>query len=301
MIKSITAINYIGESITLDLMYPEKSGFAVLDINGLGPSKANINVIDLSSSDGSTFNSARVDKRNIVISLKLLAQPTIELIRHKSYKYFPLKKLIKLIIETDTRICETYGYVESNEPVIWSGQESTQISIVCPDPNLYASNLNMTLFSGVESKFKFPFSNESLTNNLIIMGDIITIPEKTVYYEGDSEIGITIRIHAIGQATNVSIYNSKTRGVIKINTSILITLTGFGIITGDDIIVSTIKGKKSVLLLRSGIYTNILNCVNKDADWFQLTKGDNIFLFTAESGLINLQFKIENQTAYEGV
>lgn len=54
-------------------------------------------------------------------------------------------------------------------------------------------------------------------------------------------------------------------------------------------------------LIREGIGYNILNCLSRDSDWFQLAKGDNIFAYTADSGAENLQFTIQNQTAYEGV
>lgn len=57
----------------------------------------------------------------------------------------------------------------------------------------------------------------------------------------------------------------------------------------------------SLTLLRNGKTTNILNCLDKNADWFQLAKGDNIFAYTAEYGSTNLQFKIENRIVYEGV
>lgn len=63
----------------------------------------------------------------------------------------------------------------------------------------------------------------------------------------------------------------------------------------------TVKGKKSITLLRNGKTTNILNCLDKNADWFQLAKGDNVFAYTAEEGSTNLQFKIENRVIYEGV
>jgi len=78
-------------------------------------------------------------------------------------------------------------------------------------------------------------------------------------------------------------------------------MTGSGIIYGDDIIISTIKGKKSVTLLRGGMPFNILNCLDKNADWFQLSKGTNIFAYTALEGSENLQFTVENRIAYEGV
>jgi hypothetical protein len=88
---------------------------------------------------------------------------------------------------------------------------------------------------------------------------------------------------------------------MKIDTDRLELMTGDPIIAGDDIFISTIKGQKSVTLLREGVYTNILNCLDKNADWFQLVRGDNVFAFTAETGGTNLQFRIENQTVYEGV
>ena len=55
------------------------------------------------------------------------------------------------------------------------------------------------------------------------------------------------------------------------------------------------------MLLRNGLYTNILNCLDRDSDWFQLSKGDNLFAFVAEEGTSNLQFRIQNKIVYEGV
>jgi hypothetical protein len=208
MIKSITVKNYLNESIKLELASPEKSGFAVQKIDGLGPCKATINTNEFASADGGIYNSARVSERNIVLSLKLLANPTIETSRQLSYKYFPIKKAVTLTIETDNRLCETVGYVESNEPDIFSKFETSQISIICPDPYLYSVGANgttTTVFSGVQSLFEFPFSNESITENLIEFGAIENTTEQNVYYSGDSEIGILIIMHAIGEVTNISI------------------------------------------------------------------------------------------------
>ena len=230
--------------------------------------------------------------------------PQIEDTRQDSYKYFPIKKRVTLLIETDNRICETYGYVESNEPDIFSSDEMTQISIVCPDPYFYSAGpdgTNTTLFYGVEPLFEFAFSNESLTESLIEFGEIKNETEQTVYYSGDAEIGVVITIHAIGNVRNITIYNTGTREVMRIDTDKLEKLTGSGMVAGDEIIISTIKGDKSITLLRNGIYTNILNCLDKDSDWFQLSKGDNIFAYVVEEGTTNVQFKIENRTAFEGV
>lgn len=304
MITAVTVTNYLGESKKFELAFPEKSGFAVQKIEGLGPSKANVNVTEVSTNDGSLYNSARVNSRNVVLLLRFMPNPKIEDTRQESYKFFPIKKKVRLLIETDNRLCETDGYVENNEPDIFSKEETTQISIICPDPYFYSAGpdgTNTTIFYGVEPLFEFAFSNESTTGKLIEFGTIKNETEQTIYYSGDAEIGIVITIHAIGDVSNITIYNIGTRETMRIDTNKLKQLTGSGMIAGDEIIISTIKGDKSITLLRNGIYTNILNCLDKDADWFQLAKGDNIFAYRAEEGMTNLQFRIENKTVYEGV
>lgn len=304
MIHSITVTNYLGDSITLELARPEQSGFIVKSVEGLGPAKGNVNTVEVSTNDGGVFNSARLNIRNPVLDLVFLetATETIEDIRHKSYKYFPVKKKVKLLIKTDNRVSEIDGYVEHNEPAIFSNQEGCQISIICPYPYFYsAGESNITVFSGVEPLFEFPFENESLVTDLLEMGEIQNSAEQVITYNGDAEIGVTIIIYAIGEASNVTIYNAGTREVMRIDTNKLAALTGEGIVAGDEITIKTTKGDKSITLLRGGITTNILNCLDKNADWFQLVKGDNVFVYTAETGNSNLQFRIENRVIYEGV
>ena len=301
MIKSITVTNYLDETIVLEMRFPEKSGFLIKRVDGLGPVKANINITEIATGDGGFYNSARATSRNIVMKLGLLFDPTIEDTRQKSYKYFPLKKKVRLIIETDNRICETYGYVESNEPDIFSKDETANISIICPDSYLYSTEKNTTIFYGVEPAFEFEFSNESLTENMIEFGVIEDHTIQTIYYDGDAEVGITIHIHAIGDVSNLAIWNTRTRGSIRIDSSKIEALTGSGIVNGDDIIITTDRNNKSIQLVRNGVYTNILNCLNRNADWFRLSKGDNVFAYTADYGLTNIDLRIEHSVAYEGI
>ena len=304
MIKSVTITNHLDESIKLDLFNPEESGFIIKNIEGLGPVKANINFKELATNDGSIDNSARLSSRNIVMSLQFMESPTIEETRLKSYKYFPIKRNIKFLIETDSRICETIGRVETNVPTIFSNAEGCQISILCSNPYFYSAGengTNQTIFYGTEPLFEFPFSNESLTEDLIEFGSIENRTEGTIYYDGDAEIGITIQIHAVGEAEGLVIYNTKTREIMRINDDKLKSLMGSGIRAGDEITITTSRGEKGIYMLRSGVTTNILNSLEKPIKWFQLSKGDNTFAYTASAGLTNLQFRIENKVIYEGV
>lgn len=292
MIKSITVTNHLGDSIKLELAKPELSGFAITSISGIGPGKANVNMTELSTIDGGLYNSARVPVRNIVISLRYLWKNSIEEARHLSYKYFPLKKKVKLSFETDLRTADVEGYVESNEPNIFSNEENTDISIICPDPYFYSSKINTTVFSGIEPMFEFPFSNESVVLPLLEMGVIQNYKEKVVIYDGDAETGVVITIHARDEASNIAIYNIGTRETMRINIEV---------VAGDAITINTNPRSKSITLQRDGVTTNILNNMSRDSDWFKLTKGDNVFTYTAETGANNLNFTIENRILYEGV
>lgn len=307
MIHSVTVTNYLGDRIRLELGRPELSGLLIYSISGLSAVKANINTTEVSTNDGSLFNSARLNQRNIVLDvifIETIYGESIEDIRQKTYKYFPLKKQVTLEIETDNRVVTTTGYIESNEVDIFSSREGTQISIICPDPFFYSSRENgnnVTDFHIVTPMFEFPFCNDSFSSNLLIFGEIKNNSEGVITYYGDSEIGITIYIHAIGPATNITIYNVETRDSMRIDTEKLKALTGDGIVARDDIVICTVKGSKSIKLIRDGETFNILNCLDKNVDWFSLSKGDNSFAFTADSGITNLQFRIENRIVYEGV
>ena len=230
--------------------------------------------------------------------------PTIEDARHLSYKYFPVKKYLQLEIETDNRRCIVEGYPESNEPNIFSENEDIQVSIVCPNPYWKSAGddgIREVVFHGVAPNFEFPFSNESLTEDKIEFGIIERRKENVVYYDGDAEQGITITIEAIGTVKNLTIYNVRTREKMAISHDELVSFTGSGIVNGDTITISTVKGHKSIELLRDGVTTNILNCIGKDDDWFMLSKGDNIFGYTADEGSDYLDFKINYSSLYEGI
>ncbi len=304
MLKQVTITNYLDESVTYTFEGPtidDASGLLITEIEGLGPTKADINMTSLSTADGDIFNSARLNGKNIVIKAKFTYAQTIEEARLLSYKYFPIKKRLKFTIETDNRIGEIYGYVESNEPVIFSDDCEMQVSIVCESAFFLSPDKDVTMFSGVDPLFEFAFDNNHPTTHLIEFGTVINKKTNTVFYSGDSEIGCIMEIHAIGTVENVTVYNLRTRERMTINTDKLETMTGNKLIAGDTITICTIKGQKSITLLRDGVYTNILNVLGKEIDWFQLSKGDNVFGFVAEDGEENIQFKIVSQVAYEGV
>lgn len=301
MINSIRITNHLGESITLEMRSLEESGLFIRDIDGLNPPKADINLATIANGDGSVLNSSRVNSRNVVLSLGYGYISSIEVCRHKVYKYLPIKKQVILEINSDSRVCQATGSIESNDINIFGKQQGSIVSILCADAYLYSATPNITVLSGLDVQFEFPFSNESLTEDLIILSNVLAAREATIVYDGDAAVGIVIRIHATGSVTNLRVANLSTTELMTFDDAKLIELLGSGISAGDDIVISTIKGSKFVTLTRSAITYDILYVIGQSPDWFELQKGDNLFTYLADTGLSNLTFEIENRVAYEGV
>ena len=303
MIQSISVTNHLNETLELELGSPGSSGFSILNIDGLGPPKAQINQTNVLSLDGQVWNSSRVDGRNILLSLGLMwmASRTIEDARLELYKYFPIKQQITFGIETTNRSAIITGYVESNAPDIFSQNETAEISIVCPNAYFYSTEVTRVSFSGIDTGFTFPFSNEDLANPLIEFGSIQISTERSLYYAGDAAVGIVINIHALGPVTDILVHSPTTGMSMSIDTDRIFDITGFTLGAGDDIIISTLKGNKYITFIRDGIEYNILNALDRDTEWFELVKGDNHFVYNAATGVADLQFEIEYQLLYEGV
>lgn len=309
MIKKIVVTNPKGQALDLELANPDKSGLAVARVEGLGPPKANINGQEMASADGMFYASARADSRTITFTLEMRSRDksspygylSIEDARHLTYVYFPLKKEVTVTVYTDSQTLYTKGYVESNEPDIFSKHESAVITIICPDPYMYELGDSRTVFSGVQPKFEFPFSNESLTDPLLEMSQIWLDTTAVLDYDGTVDTGILITIHAFGACEDINLYNIDTNEQIVIDTSKIETITGTAFQSKDDIVISTVRGDRYCKLLRNGVYTNIIGALGRDTDWFQISNGDNAFGFSAKSGASNISVTFSYQNAYVGV
>lgn len=315
MIKQVTITNYLGESVIYNIEGVDvnnNNGLFITEIEGLGPVKANLHATELATSDGRIFNSRTLEGRDITIHALFTWCKTIEEARLSSYKFFPIGTPVTFQIETDNRLAETVGYVETNEPEIFSETSGCEIGISCESPFFLASDgIKETLFSAVVPLFEFnyhegeEYDGDEYENNghdpETEFGEIIHKKESSVIYDGDVETGCTIEIYALAEVRMVRIYNILTRERMIIDTTKLQALTGQGLGAGDRITICTIPGKKSMVLLRNGEETNVLNILGKHSDWFMLARGENVFAYTADYGEESIYFKIISQTTYEGV
>lgn len=306
MIKKVHVTNPEGDTLVLELTNPEASGFVVLPITGLGPVKANVSMTNLATIDGGIYNSARAESRNIVFQLQFLPKPTIEDTRHLSYKFFPLKKQVKLVIETDTRILETVGFVESNEPVIFAKEETTQISILCPDSYFEAAGgpsggfIDYDFYN-LAPMLEFPMENLSLTVPLIQLSELQNSQGLVLEYDGDVASGVEIYVSIYGAFSGFSIYSVESGLGITLDQARLNAIVGSAPASGDSLYISTIRGRKQILYTKGSTTYNVIDAISGVTSWLELDRGSQLIAYSATSGSDNLRVKIRHRPKYEGV
>ncbi len=333
MIQSFTVTNHNGKSMVCDLANPWKEGLAVTSIEGLGPGQANIYMADISSMDGGLFNSAQKGSRNIVFNLIFVDHDTltIEDIRRKCYTYFPIKKNVKLkFVTSDGKTNKEYlidGYVESNEPNIFSQSEGTTVSIICPDPRFYRSTIQEELFTdSADPNFVFgafdqePFfwrNMDADPQTKLRIGDIVSFVISSFVYDGTADAGIEFEILFKSDVTYtkeepkyIEITNSLTNTKNRLSLNKIYELMSnnsdvqdyTGIVSGDKLMFSTIKGNKYLNYIHDGTTYNMLSAVesSKVGEWVYLTEGLNILGIYKDSS-IELSASSKNKIYFYGV
>lgn len=271
-----------------------ESRFQVLNVSGLNPPKAQINTYDFAGVDGTRFNSARLEPRNIVITLKLCGN--VEENRIYLYTFFKTKEWCKLYFKTDCRDVYIEGYVETIECDFFTNKEIMQISVVCPDPYFIAHNELVVDASKVQPNFKFPFSIQQP-----IPFSIYSVGRQTaVVNSGEVTTGVKIEIDIFNYINKLEVRNTVLGQYFIIDTG---TEHESGFYAGDKVIINTDKGHKYVTKIRDSESENIFYTVVRGSSFFQLSLGANYFTYLADSGLKDDSVRVTftPYTKYRGI
>ena len=338
MIRAVKAINYLGRSLLMRLDGREVDSLLLWNIDGISPGSADINVTEVASSDGAYFNSARQNSREITLTLLLNWAPTIELARKDSYSYFPLKRPIRLIFYSDPDMslgkygasCARYidGYVQENTVEIFGSKNcAAQITVKCPDPHFYACSpvsYEKRIFGEGGSAFSFPYSNESLDENLTYFGEASPVTNSLlVEYPYDAiptGMDVVLRFKqdllsfdTLGVYGYFKFTQVETGKSLQVNLASITKYPDYsnGYLAGDALVITTIRGKKDVTISRSSINNgegfSVLGIMEDPAsDWLEFQPGSNTFTVSTSMGLdpvANGIYSVEVQytPAYEGV
>lgn len=279
----LTVENDRNERLTLT----QNKNYVVRDIDGLTPPKVVINSAVVALNDGAIFNSARVETRNII----LLISPRfpVEANRTALYKYFPLKKKVRLYYETAEKKIFIDGYVDSVDGSLFELTQTLTISLTCLNPYFKDQTSSVFDMSTTIDLFEFPFS---ISEAGIEFSQNTKTATVNVPNYGSVDVGMVIEMSANGNVSNPKVYNSDTQEMFGLN---------INMVAGDKITINTNKNEKSVTLLREGEETNIINQVMSSSVWLQLSVGDNVFIYECDTGEDLLEVRFEFNTSYVGV
>ena len=242
--------------------------YIVADVSCLTRPNTDINTSE-SSTDGSYFNSAKLQSRNIVITLRLRGD--IETNRQQLYTIFTMKENCTIYYRNKNRNVRIKGYVEVLDGSIFTDKEEIQISIICPNPYFEGLTAIQEELSRIVKLFEFPFSIQEP----IPISEIQALPFCTIQNGGDMKCGCILEISILGDVKGLRIYNTTTQEMFGID---------YDFQAGDIIMIDTTTGNKKCIVKRNNAEINLLFYRAVGSKWFQLVSGANDFTFRVSEG-----------------
>lgn len=278
--------NDAGDQLTFDMNSP----FTVVDLEGLNPPDAWINTDEVALIDGALFNSAKLQMRTINVAF------AIELDSAKNrlavYKVLKTKHRVKLIYTSKERNINITGYIQNIQISYWEMKQVVTVTILCPDPYLIGSDDTYSITGNIVGVFHWPAPDADESIPQIVFG-YFSDDGFSVANRGDVDTGLVITLHAYGSIEDPKVINLMTSEYIGVT---------YSMVAGDEIIIDTRKGNKSITLISNGVKTNIFNDLMRGSTWLQLPANGAVFAYTVESGTkSDLQVMMAHSNLYEGV
>ena len=260
--------NSRGETLQLT---GNEANYQILNIEGLNPPQAQVNITNIAGMDGAKFNSAKLQTRNLVITIKI--NGNAEANRINLYNFFPTKEEVTFYYSNSTRDVFIKGYVNSCEVNPFTQGQQMQVSIICPNPYFKAIDEVVTDISSVTALFEFPFAINQ--GDPIPFSSFETNKETNIFNGADDKTGVVIQIDILDTCEDILIRNTQTGETFELN---------YQFQAGDRVTINTNSGEKSVKLLRNGVSTNIFSAIVSGSVFLQLYSGDNLLAYTVDDG-----------------
>ena len=241
--------------------------FSVINVDGLTPPPVTVNT-SANAGDGSFFNSAYVQPRNIVMTV--VFNGDIETTRKAFYDIVPIKKSIKFAFINKNRAVLITGYVESIDIPLFSQRQQAQVSIICPNPWLPKYGGESQNFTNVDSSYL----------------------KCLVEYTGDVETGVIVSSSFTGSATGYTLTNVTTGDTFALN---------YVFQNGDYLFICSRFGELYVRVRRNGSYINLTPYIVSGSRWIKIQRGTNELRVTMSTGLVNTSADVNYIELYGGV
>ena len=264
-----------GAMLTLPLQ-DVSQGLIVESIEGLDPVKANLVSSSFAQLDGEQYQSARREKRNLIINLVLepdYAVGSMQGLRNLLYQFFMTKQRVRLrFFSVGQPTVDIEGRVESFDAPKFMKDPTAKISILCFDPDFFTPDL------------------------VILPGNTVSsIIETTHVYPGSVETGFVFKLLPNRDVSEFTIYHRPADDSLRA----LEFQTPTPMIAGDILAISTQSGNKYATLTRAGIATSILYGISPQSNWINLFPGPNKLRVYAEGTAV--PYSIEYTTKFGGL
>lgn len=289
--KIITCINAAGER----LRFPAgKSGepFLLTDASGVLETKADLLVSDSALADGTTWYGARMQKRNIVLTLRDKPAADHRANRAALFSLFRFKQKGTLVFADGEDERQIEYVVESVEVSLKKRPPVYTVSLLCPSPFWQSTQLTQRSLGGTVASFVFPhvfpaggepFSGKS-------RGSAFTVENPGA----SDEIGLAIVLRALnGPVTNPRIYHLESGERMELGSA----TDPLVIPAGSSVTITTAKGDKRILSQEG---ESLAAYLSEGSDFLRIRSGKNTFSVGAESGDAQLSATFSWRFFYEG-
>ena len=242
--------------------------FSVSEIDGLYPPDVALNLSNDIGTDGSVFNSAFLENRQIILSIALNNPASSG--RHLLYQFFQQKKQLTLFFKNDISNLKIGCYIKNFTITIFKKKETAQITLICPKP----------LFDDVETIHQRLHVSQALLEfpvSFPVSGMEFSRGQASILTNmGDVESGFSGVIYADNSFSNPKIVNKTTGQFIGFDVTVN---------SGEKIEICTIdKQKYANKISADGISTSIVSKMTSGSQWVKMIPGGNQMEMTASSG-----------------
>lgn len=282
----------------MELIFENKSGqrldllnnrkyFCLTAAEGLHGVDVDFVETENTTTDGSTIDNARALPRGIALKLSLCGDVVTGLdLFHSVVKSKQIGTLIKREGERETKI---QGRVTIPPYTRFSNAVAVELQLYCGQPYWEDVQEMVGTISEVVDLLYFPTVGRGFPEIGVPFGAINIGATQTIVNDGDTAVGLTIVITALGEVKNPRIAcstGSQNGYYMQLNTTLN---------DGDEVIISTHKGAKSITIngstYKEGVpILSLLEYVGND--WLQLETGPHLFNITSDTPSANVYFNI---------
>ena len=261
--------------------------FQLSNVDGITVASVDIASSTVASMDGDFVNNTRTVPRGIVLDLSIEGAD-VEKKKRYILRYIKPKQTARLRMTQDDRETIIEGVVEEITMPRFTNMVVMQVSIYCSQPYWEdVANVIQEISEVINLHYFTDYADDMLyfPEEGIPFGEYDTNRTKAFENLGDVPVGMDIRIIALGPVGNPKIENANGE-FFGVN---------IDMVAGQEIAISTVKGKKTVT--RNGV--NIIDKVMQGSTWLQLELGENEFTINSDDGTEgNMYFTITYKQRY---